>query len=37
MSTAAAPQAGAGGVAALGVAPSWLPLWFVPSIPCERL
>ena len=37
MSTAAAPRADAGGVAALGAASSRLSLWFVPPIPRERL
>ena len=37
MSTAADPQADAGGVAALGAAPSWLLLWFVPPSSRERL
>ena len=37
MSIAAAPQADAVGVAALGTAPSLLLLWFVPPNPRERL
>ena len=37
MSTTAAPRADAGGVAALGAAPSWLPLWFVPPNLCKLL
>ena len=37
MSTAAAPRADAGGVAALGAALSQLLLWFVLPNPRERL
>ena len=37
MSIAAASRADAGGVAALGAAPSPLSLWFVLPIPRERL
>ena len=37
MSIAAAPQANASGVAALGAAPSQLSLWFVPPNPRDWL